>query len=556
MKETLSSKGRAQPSLVWAGGMADKRSYPIRANKTDSLMRYLVESHGFPFIYEELVLYLKGRDGLRITISRQGLDMAWHDLQSEIDRFHHRKHRIVMDTSNLKQKLRFAMRDRPTIGTMSTTPVFCFQNNELGIQWTVRTDTFIGPLLSIEACWGSGKPSEDPQVIEEARESIEQFVEPDIVPYTERIEPKEVNYFVRTGQSLVLNSYISDFCKRNGINNPQGKKVTYREIMQSKSNDYGLAEQLFQIVTGEHLLSEVSVDLGESEFEESISIIIPFFNSEESILYTLASVAGQKGLERFRGGLEVVIIDDGSEKAASALVDRKSWEFECKVVRLEKNSGVSHARQIGLTHARGDIVIFIDSDVILSETYIVDHALRNCIIKDGVFVSFKENVSRKAVPSEFNKERISVANPDGSRDLRVFKRVTPSAIGSYAVSKSEDLNILEDTNFFKDFHGSRIFGVYDLACMVTGHNFSLRRDAAEMASPFSRKFTGWGMEDAYLGLRVVASGMFIIPVLSCGVYHLDHDPRSGSDEQKRNEYKANTKILDEIFEMPADVVFR
>ena len=56
------------------------------------------------------------------------------------------------------------------------------------------------------------------------------------------------------------------------------------------------------------------------------------------------------------------------------------------------------------------------------------------------------------------------------------------------------------------------------------------------------------MEDVYFGLKTISNGNYIIPILSCGVYHIDHPPRSGSSEKKKKEYKANTRIIDSLLD--------
>ena len=60
------------------------------------------------------------------------------------------------------------------------------------------------------------------------------------------------------------------------------------------------------------------------------------------------------------------------------------------------------------------------------------------------------------------------------------------------------------------------------------------------------------MEDYYTGIQVLLAGGYIIPVLSSSVYHLDHPPRSGSNEKKSEEAQRNLKIIDDILEEPAN----
>lgn len=52
------------------------------------------------------------------------------------------------------------------------------------------------------------------------------------------------------------------------------------------------------------------------------------------------------------------------------------------------------------------------------------------------------------------------------------------------------------------------------------------------------------MEDVYIGAKMIAWGIKIIPVLSCSVLHIDHLPRSLSLDQKFSELINNIKIYE------------
>jgi hypothetical protein len=47
---------------------------------------------------------------------------------------------------------------------------------------------------------------------------------------------------------------------------------------------------------------------------------------------------------------------------------------------------------------------------------------------------------------------------------------------------------------------------------------------------------------------MVSAGNFIIPVLSSGVLHVDHPPRSGSLEAKERELKSNIELLERLLD--------
>ena len=65
---------------------------------------------------------------------------------------------------------------------------------------------------------------------------------------------------------------------------------------------------------------------------------------------------------------------------------------------------------------------------------------------------------------------------------------------------------------------------------------------------FSNYFKGWGLEDSYFGSKMIAEGNYVIPVLSCGVYHIDHPPRSGSEKKKLQELEGNLARYKELLD--------
>lgn len=88
-----------------------------------------------------------------------------------------------------------------------------------------------------------------------------------------------------------------------------------------------------------------------------ISVIIPMYNAEETIIKCIDSVLLQ-GLS----SLEVIVVDDGSIDGSANLVQEKYGSNENIILVKQANSGVSCARNNGLSHATGKYVYFLDSD--------------------------------------------------------------------------------------------------------------------------------------------------------------------------------------------------
>ena len=87
-----------------------------------------------------------------------------------------------------------------------------------------------------------------------------------------------------------------------------------------------------------------------------ISIIVPVFNGEQFIGNFLNILKNQNFNERY----EIIFVDDASTDNCFKLIKNSNLE-NSKLLFLEKNSGPSAARNLGLKNAEGEYV-FIDVD--------------------------------------------------------------------------------------------------------------------------------------------------------------------------------------------------
>ena len=90
----------------------------------------------------------------------------------------------------------------------------------------------------------------------------------------------------------------------------------------------------------------------------SISIIIPVFNEEKTIIKILKKIDGIKK----SANLEIIIINDGATDNSKRLIDQNTNYFD-KVKHLKKNLGKGKAIIEGLRISSMDYVFFQDSDL-------------------------------------------------------------------------------------------------------------------------------------------------------------------------------------------------
>lgn len=91
-----------------------------------------------------------------------------------------------------------------------------------------------------------------------------------------------------------------------------------------------------------------------------LSVIIPMFNSEETIVKSLDSVKNQT----YRDGFEIIVVNDGSTDYSLNIVENYIQQNPNLNVILvnQQNGGVSKARNVGLQIAKGEYIALLDSD--------------------------------------------------------------------------------------------------------------------------------------------------------------------------------------------------
>ena len=88
-----------------------------------------------------------------------------------------------------------------------------------------------------------------------------------------------------------------------------------------------------------------------------ISVIIPVYNVEKTLKRCVDSV-----LEQSYVNIEIILVDDGSTDRSTEICERYAENFSNIRVLHQENSGPSEARNNGVKIAKGEYIIFLDSD--------------------------------------------------------------------------------------------------------------------------------------------------------------------------------------------------
>lgn len=102
-----------------------------------------------------------------------------------------------------------------------------------------------------------------------------------------------------------------------------------------------------------------------NETTPKISVIVPVYKAENYLHRCVDSLLAQTFQD-----FEILLIDDGSPDRSGEICDEYARKDKRVRVFHKENGGVSSARNVGLDHARGEWICFVDSDDWVGRTYL------------------------------------------------------------------------------------------------------------------------------------------------------------------------------------------
>ncbi len=99
------------------------------------------------------------------------------------------------------------------------------------------------------------------------------------------------------------------------------------------------------------------MDNSGTKTEKKVSIIIPVYNSSETLLRCVDSLLSQTYSK-----IEIILVNDGSTDDSVRICRVYERDYGNIIVVDKENGGVSSARNAGIDKASGDFIMFVDSD--------------------------------------------------------------------------------------------------------------------------------------------------------------------------------------------------
>ncbi|HZX95199.1 MAG TPA: glycosyltransferase [Myxococcales bacterium] len=115
--------------------------------------------------------------------------------------------------------------------------------------------------------------------------------------------------------------------------------------------------------------------------DTEITVVIPTYNRRARLALVLDALSRQSIAP---GRFEAVVVDDGSQDGTLAWLGQQSFPFAFRAVS-QANAGPAAARNRGLREARGELLLFLDDDVVPGPALIEEH-LRSHRQETGIAV--------------------------------------------------------------------------------------------------------------------------------------------------------------------------
>lgn len=154
-----------------------------------------------------------------------------------------------------------------------------------------------------------------------------------------------------------------------------------------------------------------------------VSVIVRTCNRPNTLRETLISIRNQ----HYRN-IEVVIVEDG-ENHSQNMIEKEFSDLNYQYISLGKQTGRSHAGNVGLKAAKGEYLNFLDDDDLFYPEHIL--VLINEILQSNVKIAYSTAfetsiIVHKRDPYEYEIKNINIVHKGKFNRMRLFTRnITP-----------------------------------------------------------------------------------------------------------------------------------
>ncbi|WP_436376254.1 glycosyltransferase [Cytobacillus sp. BC1816] len=276
-----------------------------------------------------------------------------------------------------------------------------------------------------------------------------------------------------------------------------------------------------------------------------VSVILPTFNKYQDIILTLTSLDCQLfNKENF----EVIVVDDGSTDQTPFIINHNLFSLNFKYIRSNKNIGRPSVRNLGIQNASGEIIVFLDAEIIVKSDFISQHyrahmekkniVVCGSMVLRGLYTTFHPefNNNQKSHMEMLMKNTLPYPTNtlESIRKGRKVRLITEKEIynESYHHISFEKpfVKVYKQTLF--DNYGNDLKGFHFPWILFCTGNVSIKAEAIKEVGLFE-EYPGYGWDDHELGYRLFKKGYTFLNHIGLEAYHQEH-PIAKSNPKEAN----------------------
>jgi teichuronic acid biosynthesis glycosyltransferase TuaG len=222
---------------------------------------------------------------------------------------------------------------------------------------------------------------------------------------------------------------------------------------------------------------------------ELVSIIMPYYQKKDYVFETIKHVINQS----YKNFELIIIFDENDEKFLKKLQNFIQSDQRIKLILNEKNIGAGESRNIGINHARGNYICFLDSDDLWMQNkiehqlnfmeknnYMISHTSYHIINKDDKVIGFREakyldynkliyscdvGLSTVMMRKEILKKNIKFCNQKTKEDYIYWLNISSEGFNFFPLKKTlvnwrKTSNSLSSSIIQKLFDGYKVYRIH------------------------------------------------------------------------------------------------
>ena len=263
--------------------------------------------------------------------------------------------------------------------------------------------------------------------------------------------------------------------------------------------------------------------------EKTVSIILPHYRAEEALAITLAALVQQTYPRHL---MQVIVADDGSPQLPQLPVLPPDLEV-LVVTQPRRGYGLARARNRGADSAHGEVLVFLDCDMVPEPRWLEAHARWHHVVDDAVTLGFRSHVDFEGITASQVAEA-------ASRDQ------LSSLFSGRPQQKPEWIEV----------HFERMKSMTsdddDLFRIAAGGNLALRATTFQGVGGFDGSFDRWGAEDIEFSYRLFCHGALLIPERRALCFHqgLNEEGAGEPDSAEQRSLEVNRAKIAHLIAQP------